>query len=123
MSLRILLVCLPAITAACAAAPSAPPVDPARAARMAQCADENPLDRMAQLGCESDRARLVASRSPVAAPARSRPAAGAPVVLVVPAAPVEPAGQGLTDYGRALAAGPVRCTSLRMGAFVSTSCR
>ncbi len=112
------------LLAACAASPAPAPVDPAAAARRAQCAEEHPLDGMAARACESDRARLVADRRPLAAPRPRRNAAvtaPAPVVLVVPAAPH--AGQGLVDYGRQLAAPPVNCTSIRMGSFTSTSCR
>jgi hypothetical protein len=112
------------LLAACAASPAPAPVDPTAAARRAQCAEEHPLDGMAAVACESDRARLVAARSPAKRSSTHRRATGAapaPVVLVVPSAPH--AGQGLVDYGRQLAAPPVNCTSIRMGSFTSTSCR
>lgn len=121
MAPRILLLTLP-LLAACAASPAAAPVNPAALARAAQCAEENPLDAEAQLGCESDRARAAA---PAPSPQRRAPqrASAAPLVLVLGATAPAPAGQGLADYGRQLAASPVRCTSIRMGAFVSTACR
>jgi len=122
MAPRFLLLCLP-LLAACAASPAPAPVDPAAAARRAQCAEEHPLDDGARLGCESDRARAVATTRRVLdkpAPRRHRTA---PLVLVLDSGAPAPAGQGLMDYGRQLAAPPVQCTSIRAGAFVSTSCR
>lgn len=120
MGLRVLLLSVP-LLAACAASPAPALVSPRVAARRAQCAEENPLDAAARVGCEADRARAAA---PPAPPRRAqRRAPGAPLVLVLPSAPAAPAGQGLVDYGRQLAAPPVRCTSIRMGAFVSTGCQ
>ena len=115
MAPRLLLLALRVLPAACSTTPE--PAYPSRVAR--QCADENPLDRAAQIGCVSDRERLAAA----AAPEGDRePEPDAPVVLVAPSAP---AGQGLVDYGRQLAAPPVRCTSAYHGylGIVSTRCR
>lgn len=123
MTLRAFAVLVP-LLAACAASPAPAPVDPSVARRARLCAEEHPLDAMARVGCESDRGRLAAVARPLPQP-RSRGNAAvtarvAPVV-VLPSAP--PAGQGLADYGRQLAAPPVRCMTIGMGAFASTSCR
>lgn len=126
MSPRVTTLFLPLLLAACAASPTPAPADPAAAARRAQCAEEHPLDGSAALACESDRGRLAAAARPSPAPRVRRSsgaAAPAPLVLVLPAAPTSNPGQGLVDYGRQLAAPPVRCTTIGMGAFASTNCR
>ena len=126
MSPRVTTLFLPLLLAACAASPAPAPVDPRAAARAAQCAEEHPLDSGAALACERARAPRVAVSRPSPRPAARRNGAvtaPAPVVLVLPGAAPTNAGQGLVDYGRQLAAPPVTCTTIGMGAFASTSCR
>lgn len=120
---RTLALALP-LLAACAAAPTPAPIDPAVARARTLCADEHPLDEAARLSCESDRGRLVAAARPRRSPASGFSPSNEATVVVI-AAPSESAGQGLVDYGRQLAAPPVRCTSHRMGyiGIRTTSCR
>lgn len=124
---RALLPLLALVLPACVATPERPAVDPAAARRAALCADEHPLDAAARAGCESDRGRLAqADRRPLVAAKRPTNDAltdgPAPVVVVVGSGSGN-AGQGLIDYGRQMAAPPVRCTAVRMGALVSARCR
>lgn len=95
---------------ACAESLDSPADDPAAFHRARLCAEENPLDRAAQRDCEQGRARL-------ADPAPSDDN-GPTVALTAPNL-----GQGLIDLGRQMAAPPVLCTSVRVGSFVSTTCR
>jgi hypothetical protein len=121
MTLRAFAIVLP-LLAACAASPAPSAVDPSVARRARLCAEEHPLDAMARVGCESDRGRLAAVSRPLPQHRpRGNAAVTAPVVLVAPSGP--PAGQGLADYGRQLAAPPVRCMTIGMGAFATTTCR
>lgn len=84
--------------------------DPSTARSARWCAEEHPIDAGARLLCEDARGVT----PPPAAPARA---------VYVVAAPTTNAGQGLIDYGRQLAARPVRCTSIGMGSFTRTTCR
>lgn len=119
MTLRTLALALPLI-AACAAAPTSAPVDPAVARARTLCADEHPLDEAARVACERTRAPRVA-RAPVAS-GFSSSNEGSTVVVLLPASGAG-AGQGLVDYGRQLAAPPIRCTTIGFGSFARTTCR
>lgn len=130
--MRALLLCLP-LLAACAASAAAPPVDLALASQRAQCAEVNPLDTVERDACVN--AYIGARRRAAARQAdydrdraeerHARQASqdeGARQSAATAAA-FEGLGQSMQNFGRQLSAPPVRCTSIRMGAFVQTTCR